>query len=70
MSNEILVAGAVIGGVALGMREDVRKSVKKAAGVTSAALTAGKSRFTETEPSFVEATTVTNIPRQQATHTG
>lgn len=64
MSNELLIAGAVAGGIALGMREDVRKSVNKAAGVTKAAATAGKQRFIQTEPDHIEASTVTNLPRQ------
>lgn len=63
MSTGIMIAAAA-GGVALGMREDVRKSVKKAAGVTSQALKAGKQRFTETEADYVEATSVTRPPRQ------
>ncbi|WP_299198311.1 MULTISPECIES: hypothetical protein [Pseudomonadota] len=64
MSNIIIAAGLTAGGIALGMREDVRKSVKKAAGVTSDAVKAGKQRFTQTEASLVETETVTTLPRQ------
>lgn len=64
MSNLLIGSAVLAGGVALGMREDVRKSVTKAAGVTSHALQAGKERFIQTEADRIEATTVTNLPRQ------
>ena len=63
MSNELLIAGALVGGIALGMNETVQKSVRKAGGVTAAAFSAGKDRFTKTEPSSVQVESVTTLPK-------
>lgn len=63
MSNELLIGAALIGGVALGMNETVQRSVRKAGGVTAAALSAGKDRFTKTEPTTVQVDSVTTLPK-------
>ena len=63
MSNELLIAGALIGGVALGMNETVQRSVRKAGGVTAAAFSAGKDRFSVTEPTSVQVDSVTTLPK-------
>jgi hypothetical protein len=63
MSNELIAAAALVGGIALGMNDRVRKGVLKAAGVTTAALGAGKDRFAQPEPDLIQATSVTRVPR-------
>ena len=63
MSNELLIGAAVIGGIALGMNETVQRSVRKAGGVTQAALAAGKDRFVKTEARHVEVESVTTLPK-------
>lgn len=63
MSNELLIGAAVIGGIALGMREDVQRSVRKATGVTAAALSAGKDRFAHTEATTALVEQVTTLPK-------
>ena len=65
MSNELALGAAVVAGIALGMNETVRKGVAKAGGVTKAALTAGRDRFSQTEPSHVEVSTVTRLPERR-----
>lgn len=63
MSTELIVAAALVGGIALGMNDKVRKGVLKAGGVTNSALAAGKDRFSKTEPDLVRATSVTRVTR-------
>lgn len=63
MSSELLFGAAVVGGIALGMNETVQRSVRKAGGVTAAALSAGRDRFGMTEPTTVQVDSVTTLPK-------